>query len=772
MVFHHVGVNRRVSGAVDGDQIDGYPCRPTAALKNVLGLCPNDRLPVGQGPPFFLLPQSLKTSPVDLHPHLDVIASQMTRVRIVKMRTRFSFFLFALCLFSTIAASAAGQRVIVGIHENTPLSFTDSNNQEKGITIDLLTHIARKEGWQIHYLPGSYTQCTQRLKNGVVDLLPGMARSPQLEAMFAFGEETIVANWGQLYISSGAEFSDILDFHDKDVAVVEADIYFEYFQTILEKFEIRPRFVLVEDYGEVLSLVHHKKVSAGIVPRLYGAYYEKEFRVHKSPISFRPTELRFVVAKGRNSAMLSTLDRHLKQFKSNPNSIFYQSMDLWTQGVRKVTFPLWLRPLWVLGIVAGIMGFIIVGNVFLRRQVKRRTETLKATIAEKEKIDSELAVAREIQLQLVPSNSQALPRRKEFDIYASLEPAHEVGGDFYDYFFIDRNSLCLVVGDVSGKGVPAALFMAMTKTMIKSAARLLVEPEYILADVNREIARNNPSLTFVTVFLGVLDLNTGNLTYTSAGHNPPLFIGEKGNSALLGDAQCPAIGLDDTFQYRQATVQLQHNEGLLLFTDGVTEAQDTKNRLFSLESLMNTVSLTAGLTPKDRITAVLSRIREFTKNRPLDDDLTLLALSYFSPNRIGDTLKTIVLRNDIREIARIMDAITRFVDSVSFPSVVVHDVSLAMEEIFSNIVFYGFGDDLAHNITLHLAIEGDALILTLQDEGIPFNPLNVQIGRRDKPLEERDKGGMGITLAKNLMDQLEYRRERGKNILRMEKRYR
>jgi sigma-B regulation protein RsbU (phosphoserine phosphatase) len=599
-----------------------------------------------------------------------------------------------------------------------------------------------------------------------------MAMSAQLEAVFAFGEETIVANWGQLYISSDAAFSDILDFHDKEVAAVEADIYFQFFETILDKFEIRPRFIMVDSYGKVLSMVHEKSVSAGIVPRLYGAYYEKRFRVRQSPISFRPTELRFAVAKGRNAPILSTLDRHLKQLKENPNSVFYQSLDLWTQGVRKVTIPLWLRPLWVLGFIAGIMGLIIVGNVFLRKQVKLRTEALKTTIAEKEKIESELAVAREIQLQLLPGNFPAVPNRKEFDIYASLEPAREVGGDFYDFFFIDRNALCIVIGDVSGKGVPAALFMAMTKTMIKAAARLLVEPEYILADVNREIARNNPSLTFVTVFLGVLDLNTGNLTYTCAGHNPQLFIGKRGNTVLLGDAQCPAIGLDDTFQYRQATAQLRHEDGLLLFTDGVTEAQNDKNRLFTQESLMNTVALTADVAPRERVMAILSQIREFTGGRPLDDDMTLLALTYFSPDRLSDAQKTIVLRNDIREMSRIIDAITHIADSVSCPPVVVHDVTLAMEEIFSNIVFYGFGDDLDHYITLHLVVEGDALILTLQDEGIPFNPLNVQIGRRDKPLEERDKGGMGITLAKNLMDRMEYRRERGKNILRMEKRYR
>jgi hypothetical protein len=226
-------------------------------------------------------------------------------VTIVEIRTRSFFLLFILCMFSAIDASAADQRIIVGLHDNTPLIFTDSDSQVKGIAVDILTHIARKEGWAIQYLPGSYAQCTRRLETGTIDLLPGMAMSAQLEDRFAFGEETIVANWGKLYISSDATFSDILDFHDKDVAVVEADIYFQFFETILEKFEIRPRFILVDSYGKYLSMVHEKSVSAGIVPRLYGAYYENRFKVRQSPISFRPTELRFAVAKGRNASIIT-----------------------------------------------------------------------------------------------------------------------------------------------------------------------------------------------------------------------------------------------------------------------------------------------------------------------------------------------------------------------------------------------------------------------------------------------------------------------------------
>ena len=682
------------------------------------------------------------------------------------------FLFFALAMLSGPVSATAGRRIVVGMIQETPLIFNDSKGHPQGIVVDILSHIARQEKWTIQYLPGSRAQCVRRLKSGIIDLFPGMAKPANRANDVVLGKEIIVADWGQVYINPDAAPAHLLDFQGKMIAVLQKGPYYHAFEAILKRLEIYPRFIEVADYPTVMSLVHQDKVSAGIVPRLYGAFDEKRFKVNRSPISFSPVERCFAVARGRNSDILTALDACLRKLKADPHSIYHQSMNRWTAGVRQVTYPLWLKPLWVLGITIAVMGMIVAGNVILRRQVKRRTEDLKNTIAEKEKIESELAVARDIQLQLVPDKSLSVPRRKEFDIFACLEPAHEVGGDFYDYFFIDKNTLCLVIGDVSGKGVPAALFMAMTKTMLKSAARLLVEPEYILADVNREIARNNPSLTFVTVFLCVLDLNTGLLTYTSAGHNPPLFIGRKGNSVLLGDAQCPAIGLDESFGYQQATVQLQHKEGLLLFTDGVIEAHDSKDRLFTQEALMKTVSLTADLSPEERLQAILARVREFTGHRDLEDDLTLLALTYFSPDRIGETLKTIVLKNDIREMSRITDTINKIADVVGCSPVVVHDVILAVEEIFSNVVFYGFGDDLDHNITFHVVAEADALILTLQDEGIPFNPLNVQVGPRDKPLEERDKGGMGIILAKNLMDRMEYRRERGKNILRMEKHYR
>lgn len=688
------------------------------------------------------------------------------------MRFIFRLFFSILVGFAGSWAAADHRQVAVGVHQGPPVIFTDGQGRVKGIAADLLLHIAAQEHWDLEYLSGSWVQCLERLQNGTIDLLVGVSATSALDIPVVLGTETFATNWGQLYLGSSAPFTDLLSLHGQPVAGVEGDAYFQFFRTVLEKFDIQARYFPVAGYGDVLALVDRNQAVVGVVPRLYGVYHENHYQVRRSGITFMPVELRFAAADGRDASVINAVDRHLKILKQTPDSIIYQSLERWTQGAHQSTRGFGLRPLWGLGIIAAVMGLIVVGNVILRRQVNRRTEALKTTIAEKERIESELAVAREIQLQLVPGDFPAVSKRKGVDIYARLEPAHEVGGDFYDFFYIDRNALCLVIGDVSGKGVPAALFMAMTKTMLKAAARLLVEPEYILADVNREIAANNPSLTFVTVFIAVLDLNTGGLTYCSAGHNPPLFVGRKGNSVLLGEAQCPALGLEERSQYRQAAVQLGHGDGLVLFTDGVIEALDDSGHPFTQERLMNTVALTAGLTSNERISAVLSQVNEFTANRPMDDDLTLLALTHFSPDRPRDVLKTLVLTNDIREMSRIIGAINQVADAVACPAAVVHDVILAMEEIFSNIIFYGFGDDLSHTITLDIFIEDQAMILTLQDEGIPFNPLSVHVGPRGKPLEERDQGGMGIILAKNLMDKMAYHRERGKNVLRMEKRYR
>ncbi|MDL2274686.1 SpoIIE family protein phosphatase [Desulfosarcina sp. OttesenSCG-928-G10] len=694
------------------------------------------------------------------------------------MKKTVFFMLTVLMLMQADFSAAAQRHVVVGMYQNAPLIFMDTDGQVKGILADLFSHIAQKENWTLSYLPGSIVDCQERLKLGTIDLIAGgvnidaISSSLAPENPFLMPRESLMVNWGQLYIPSDAKPSETFFFNGQDVAVVEADPYFLYLANLLDKVSLHPNFIRVDSYEEVLSQVHQGKVAAGVVPRIFGVYAKDRFPGVQVATSFMPTELCVAMATEKNAGLIRILDRNIRELKNHRNSIFYESVDLWTHGVRKVTLPSWLHPFWLGTIITGVILLFMLASFYLRNQVKRKTHALKATIIEKEKITSELNIARKIQLQLLPQLPGPTSRQREFDIYAVLEPALEVGGDFYDYFFVDGNTLCIVIGDVSGKGVPAALFMAMTKTMIKSAARVLVEPAYIIADVNREICRNNPSMTFVTVFLGMLNLARGILTYTSAGHNPSLFIGRKGNSVFLSEAQCPAIGIDSAAHYTQATVQLRHKEGLLLFTDGVTEAMDARGTLFTQEALMNTISLTGGLPPKERIAAILARIGEFTGNQPQEDDMALLAITYFHPNGSAPHVKTLYLRNNMAEMHRIAEALTEVADSVACPETAVHDAMLAVEEMFSNIVFYAFEDGLGHTITFHIAVEDGTLILTLQDEGIAFNPLNAQMGPLDKPVKEHDKGGMGILLARNLTDRMVYRREQGKNILRMEKRYR
>ncbi|NOR64956.1 MAG: response regulator, partial [Candidatus Scalindua sp.] len=183
-------------------------------------------------------------------------------------------------------------------------------------------------------------------------------------------------------------------------------------------------------------------------------------------------------------------------------------------------------------------------NIILEEKVRIRTEALRQSIAARERMESELRIAHDIQMNIMPADFPPFPDKPEIDIYAILKPAREVGGDFYDFFFINSDRLCLVVGDVSGKGVPAALFMSMVITYIRSIAKVFDKPDVILNNVNREVSRGNDSCTFVTVFLGILNIKTGELSYTNAGHNPPLKISRKSGVMLLDDASCPAIGMD------------------------------------------------------------------------------------------------------------------------------------------------------------------------------------------------------------------------------------
>ena len=248
--------------------------------------------------------------------------------------------------------------------------------------------------------------------------------------------------------------------------------------------------------------------------------------------------------------------------------------------------------------------------------------------AEKERIDTELNLATNIQAGMLPDKFPAFPDRKDFDIYASMDPAKEVGGDFYDFFLIDENKLGIIMADVSGKGIPAALFMMSSKILLKSYTLMNQSPKAALEEVNSQICGSNPEEMFVTVWLGVLDLKTGVLTAANAGHEKPALKQPDGSFELYKDKHGIMVGYMDGVRYKEYELKLEKGAKLFLYTDGVPEATNADQKLFGNDRLIDALRSAEDRTPKEILEAVDAAVNEFVGDAPQFDDLTMLCIQY------------------------------------------------------------------------------------------------------------------------------------------------
>ncbi|MBK5914200.1 SpoIIE family protein phosphatase [Rhodocyclus purpureus] len=264
----------------------------------------------------------------------------------------------------------------------------------------------------------------------------------------------------------------------------------------------------------------------------------------------------------------------------------------------------------------------------MNRDLQVHIRDLVATTSAKERIEGELSIAHDIQMSILPKMLPPFPNREEFNLFAVIEPAKEVGGDFYDFFQLDENHLCLVIADVSGKGVPASLFMAVTKTLIKATARMGLSPADILCQVNEQIARDNDQSMFVTVFLGVLDLRSGDLAYTNAGHNPPLLMPCQGTPRYLPKSRQLVIGAMEDYPYRAELMRMAPGDRLFLYTDGVTEAMNLQDELYGEERLLSIGSGLQHAPLVDMVEATLANIKAFAGAAAQSDDITIMAIDY------------------------------------------------------------------------------------------------------------------------------------------------
>lgn len=396
------------------------------------------------------------------------------------------------------------------------------------------------------------------------------------------------------------------------------------------------------------------------------------------------------------------------------------------------------------------------------RELNEYIADLGRVTAEKERIGAELDVARRIQASMLPCIFPAFPERHEFDIYASMTPAKEVGGDFYDFFLVDDDHLAMVMADVSGKGVPAALFMMISKTLIKSAAQSGMSPRAVLEKVNNQLCENNDAEMFVTVWLGILEISTGKMRCANAGHEYPAVMRRGGSFELLKDKHGFVLaGMPDA-RYREYELELDVGDRLFVYTDGVPEATDAANTLYGTDRMLSALNRTEGMTCAQVLETVHRDVNQFVGDADQFDDITMLCIEM---KEAGSAMQKLNLAPTLENLPRASAFFEDALTAADLPMKLVAQVNVVVDELFSNIARYSG----ATAATLGCAISGGVLTLRFTDNGRPYDPTAKPDPDVTLSAEERDIGGLGIFMVKQLMDTVAYEYADGLNILTVSK---
>lgn len=404
------------------------------------------------------------------------------------------------------------------------------------------------------------------------------------------------------------------------------------------------------------------------------------------------------------------------------------------------------------------------------RDITKRKKNEAILLKANKRMESELNVGKDIQMSMLPLNFPAFPERKEIDIYANLIPAREVGGDFYDFHFLDENHIYLAVGDVSGKGVPAALEMAVAKTLLKSKAANDSSTASILTQINNEISKDNDAYMFITVFIAILNTDTGKLIYSNAGHNPSYIIGENRSIETLDDLHGPVIGAMEGMTYGESELYIDKNDILLAYTDGVTEAQNIRDEFYSTARLLKLIKEEKYDSTQSLTDLIVNSVKVFEEGTEQFDDITVLALQYLQDkDKYSSELASIKIQSKLSEMPKVIAHFEAFAAVNELNIAVVQKFNIVLDELLNNIISYAFNDYQEHSILVKFQLKYLRMIITIEDDGIPFNPFRNESPDIKLSITERNLGGLGVHIVKNLVDEFHYLRQSNKNIINLVK---
>ena len=412
----------------------------------------------------------------------------------------------------------------------------------------------------------------------------------------------------------------------------------------------------------------------------------------------------------------------------------------------------------------GVLAFII-------RHFMLSEEKLHKANIEQARIGSELRIASAIQQSMQPHASMSYAPRNDVDVDGLLLPAKEVGGDLYDYFIRDEK-LFFCIGDVSGKGVPSALVMAVVQALFHASCEHESHPGRIMQTINQSLCRNNERNMFVTFFIGVLDLPTGRIRYCNAGHDAPVMA-NKGATLLPVKPNLP-LGVMADFKYEQQELELPAGTMLFLYTDGLTEAMNSfheqfgQQRMLSILSALNTRDFEKSM---DVLEAMKTEVHHFAEGAEQSDDLTMLAISY-TPTDYSELLnKELVLPNDVKQIPLLGEFVEDVTQRLELDSTTSNQMRLAVEEAVVNVMEYAYRGETSGEVHIEAKSNGESLKFVIIDDGVPFDPTEAARADTTLGVEERPIGGLGIFLVREMMDSINYERINGKNILTLIKHY-
>lgn len=524
----------------------------------------------------------------------------------------------------------------------------------------------------------------------------------------------------------------IVPIHDHDgrpVALLSADLSLEWL-----------RNELMEDISEI-----NNQYEKGLQHQSYFFIVNREgtYIIHpKKELMLTPCD------RNIGKTMLAHRGTCVMEIDGVKSRLYYRSLKYvnWTMVI--------VAPLDVIMANAKVLNIIILAvmiigllaiYLFCRRQIK---EIADPFAAQKAAVDRELTIAHDIQMGLLP---QSFPEHSDIDLYATQTPARDVGGDLYDYF-VHKGRLVFCIGDVSGKGIPAALLMAVMRAMFRSEARRACSAAEIVGTMNRNLSEEYAGDDFVTMFVGILDLASGHLDYCNAGHEAPLLSGQP--LPVLPNLPVGALA-DWTYEGQQE--QLQSGDMLFLSTDGLSEAKNAADEQFGRKHVLQLANDHRSLAAKPLIELMMSEVSSHTGDALQSDDITMLAVRWLDN---GLTLKP-----SMDDIGRLAPFITSAANRAGIEGKEAKRLRLAAEETVANIINYG----QATAIKLQATVADNQLELTIDDDGLPFDPTQDSPTDLSVPPDQRPPGGLGIMLLHQMTDGLDYQRIDGHNVLKIKK---